>query len=38
MINASLITAIWIKAGLTASLRAEIRNARARRKARKVTV
>jgi hypothetical protein len=38
MINASLITAIWIKAGLTASLRAEIRKVRARRKARKVAV
>lgn len=34
MINASLITAIWIKAGLTAALRAEIRAVRARRKAR----
>lgn len=36
MINASLITAIWIKAGLTTALRAEIRKASARRKARKV--
>ena len=34
MINASLMTTIWIKAGLTAALRAEIRTVRARRKAR----
>ena len=35
MINASLMTTIWIKAGLTAALRADIRRVRASRKARK---
>ena len=35
MLNASLMTTIWIKAGLTAALRADIRRGRASRKARK---
>ena len=38
MINTSLMTAIWIKAGLTASLRSDIRKVIERRKARKVSV
>lgn len=35
MLNASLMTTIWIKAGLTAALRADIRRVRASRKARR---